>query len=461
MSWNLQWVISCLWPCRDVLHSLGFCVARLGSLEVDCSHAQLWSNIINSWRREFSEPDKKVHDDPEASLEIKDLRARHQDIPLCVLVDPIDSHVDVGWVSAILNFWKRSSVPFTVIMVSLVPWLSVFGNACPPEPRPHPVHFRKYTQDEIEMILGGQRPEFVPEQLYVTMLRSFVRPQYHASALLTDAQTLMANLIEEVSQASRPLDDTNAIMAHLQHVRKQVACGGFFEDFPGLSLEVCERVPSIAEESAECCSSFACTELPLEIPRLTKLLLLAAHLASNNKASADVKLFSLVPSQKRKRDVMASDKQAMSAQKQLESEGQVLILTFGSEFRFSDACESVLFVCRDLICQGYAWILLVPFFSTQHTRKILQTFGTERWLQLFFKLAEMHHDPSIIKSWDTRFLVCDIQSVGILNQMRQLASTGLVRQVCMLSSTMFGLICLWHVHVHHYVRTISSLKKSS
>lgn len=314
-----QNVIAVFGCCSDTLQSLGFCVAQIGSLEVDCSHAQLWPYIVNSWRTEIGEPEKKVPDDEEAQLGIAECR-RRTDRPLCVLVDPIDSHVDAEWVSAVLELWRRCSTPFTVIMVSLVPWLSVFGNSCPPEPRPHPVHFRMYSQEQIEIILRKQRPEFVPEQLYITILRSFVRPQYHASALLTDAQTLVADLIEDAMQAGAPLTDTDAVMAHLQGARKRIAAGGFFEDFPGLSADVCT---SVHDASAAVVN--ASSDASLELPRLTKLLVLAAHVASNNKPSADCKLFSNAPSQKRRKDAMASDRQAMAAQKQMDSEGQVAL----------------------------------------------------------------------------------------------------------------------------------------
>lgn len=312
--------------CRDTLLTFDFAVAHIGSLEVDCSHSQLWAHVINSWRREVDEPEKRVQDDQEAQCAIEDLR-KHTQRPLCVLVDAIDSHIDVGWVGAILEFWKRSPVPFTVIMVSLVPWLSVFGNSCPPEPRPHPIHFRKYSKEDITKILCKQRPEHVPEQLFATMVRSFVWPQYHVSVLLTDAQTLMADLIEEAMQANIPLTDTTAVMEHLQsNARKRIAQGVFFEDFPGLACDVCkigldDAVHNVVGEphtSPGYCDSV------LEVPRLTKLLILAAHVASNNKPSADIKNFSVGPSQKRKKDAMASDRQAMAAQKQMDSEGQVL-----------------------------------------------------------------------------------------------------------------------------------------
>ena len=232
-------------------------------------------------------------------------------------MDPIDSHVAAEWVSALLEFWERCPAPFTVIMVSLVPWLSVFGNSCPPEPRPHPIHFQKYSQEQIEVILRQQRPDFVPEQVYITLLRSFVRPQYHASALLTDAQTLISDLIEEALQADAPLTNTDAVMAHLQRARKRIAAGGFYEDLPGLSVDVCAASAPTGTNSEGVGS--------LELPRFTKLLLLAAHVASNNKPSADTKLFSTARSHKRRKDAMASDKQAMAAQRQMESEGQVTV----------------------------------------------------------------------------------------------------------------------------------------
>lgn len=314
--------------CRDALLSLEFCVAQIGSLEVDCSHSQLWTHVINSWRHEVDQPEKRVQDDQEAHSAMVDLR-KHTQRALCVLVDPLDSHVDAGWVGAVLEFWKRSPVPFTVIMVSLVPWLSVFGNSCPPEPRPHPIHFRRYSKEEIAKILGRQRPEHVPEQLFATMVQSFVVPLYHVSVLLTDAQTLMADLIEEAMQANIPLTDTNAVMEHLQSsCRKRIAQGVFFEDFPGLACDVCTSVGDAAHNVVgEACTSPDYSDSVLEVPRLTKLLILAAHVASNNKPSADMKNFSVGPSQKRRKDAMASDRQAMAAQKQMESEGQVLLTT--------------------------------------------------------------------------------------------------------------------------------------
>eukprot|EP00892_Ulva_mutabilis_P008017 jgi/Ulvmu1/5588/UM023_0125.1 len=418
---GLQGLLLCV--CSDTLHSLDFCVAQIGSLEVDCAHTQLWPYIVNSWRRQIGESEKKLLDDEDAQVAIAECRKRTRR-PLCVLIDPIDSHVNAEWVSAVLEFWRRCSVPFTVILVSLVPWLSVFGNSCPPEPRPHPVHFRKYSQEEIEVILKKQKPELVPEQLYFLILRSFVRPQYHASALLTDAQTLVADLIEEAMQADTPLTDTDAVMAHLQSARKRIAAGGFYEDFPGLSADVCTSAcgPFTPPSAATSCDQF------LELPRLTKLLVLAAHVASNNKPSADSKLFSTAPSQKRRRDAMASDRHAMAAQKQMESEGQVgLSRTQAPVTSHSHSVSN---------CPGQSFLLTSQHVPGKHgicllasSSICLQTFGTERWIQLFYKIVESEPGPNVDLPQPTPSIIRDMQSVTLWNQMKQLATTRLLNQV--------------------------------
>lgn len=72
-----------------------------------------------------------------------------------------------------------------------------------------------------------------------------------------------------------------------------------------------------------------------------------------------------------------------------------------------------------------------PYLSTSTPGQIcLQTFGTERWIQIFYKIVESDHDPNVDLNSGMHCLVKDMQSVSLWSQMKQLASTRLLNQVC-------------------------------
>jgi hypothetical protein len=265
--------------------------------------------------RKLKKPRTKVADIGDAWHKIGKVRSATAR-PLCVVVDPLDATVDRSTLSALLELRENSPVPFGIVFVSSVPWMNLFPEAELDEPQHVP--FPAYQQNDILHILRSQRPDSIPRRTYEYILVRFIRQAFHSSRLLTDAQTLLKKLVAEVIEAD--VQDAAKTVEHLHQVSQEQDLE-LAEHYPGIPFDVYSLVSTAKPGS----SSQPCAQVQplLGIPTATKLLLLAAYIAANNRPAADRRVFSHAPSAIRRKDVMGADRQGMAAEEEESSRGQV------------------------------------------------------------------------------------------------------------------------------------------
>jgi hypothetical protein len=309
-----------LLECRDVLSTFGYCISTLGSLECDCSLTNLWTFVISGWQRELQKSRVKPSDIGDAWDAIKKVR-QSTARPLCVLVDALDEGVDLDLVSALLEFRSRSPVPFGILFVSSCPWASLYPEATH-HTAPHHVSFPAYDRAEILQVLQRYRPENLSQHAFNTILHSFVKPAIHATRLLTDAQTLLEMLLVEVHKAECDLNDHNALVEHLHKVCRAQSMS-LAENYCGAPVQV-RDVSNQGADIPVTAATMDEVSLLMELPRMSKLLILAAHIAGNNRPAANRRVFSNERhDKKRKGNAMTADKRADAVEEEASLPGQV------------------------------------------------------------------------------------------------------------------------------------------
>ena len=286
-------------------------MSTLGSLECDCSVAQLWTFVLSGWLRELKKPRAKPTDIGDAWELMKKVR-QATTRPLCILVDALDSRVELDHVSALLEFRSRSPVPMGILFVSSCPWTSLYPDATH-HTAPQHVSFPAYDRAEILRTLQRHRPERVSQHTFDNILHSFVKPAIHATRLLTDAQTLLEVLLAELPS---DCDDVSAVVEHLHKVCRAQSMS-LAENYYGAPVDV----RALAGPGA---GPAAAAPPLMDVPRLVKLLILAAHIAGNNRPAANRRLFSNEQQHKKlKGNVMNADKRADAAEEEASLQGQV------------------------------------------------------------------------------------------------------------------------------------------
>lgn len=239
--------------------------------------------------------------------------------PLCILVDALDTGVELDHVSALLEFRSRSPVPFGIIFISSCPWTSLYPEATH-HTVPQHIAFPAYERAEILQSLHRHRPECLSKHAFETVLKSFVQPAVHATRLLTDAQTLLEMLLAELPNVD--CDDVPALVQHLHKVCRAQSMS-LAENYCGVPVDVRALTKQDTAAMPQAPSAVA-SSLSMEVPRMVKLLILAAHIAGNNRPAANKRVFSNEPQQKkRKGNAMDADKRADAAEEEASLQGQV------------------------------------------------------------------------------------------------------------------------------------------
>lgn len=305
------------------MSTFGYCICTLGSLECDCSLAQLWTFVISGWQRELQKPRVKPSDIGDAWDAIKKVR-QATTRPLCVLVDALDTGVELDHVSALLEFRSRSPVPFGILFVSSCPWTSLYPDATH-HTAPQHIAFPAYERAEILQTLQRHRPERLSQHAFDTILHSFVKPAIHATRLLTDAETLLEMLLAELPTGC---DDIPTVVEHLHKVCRAQSMS-LAENFCGAPVDVRALTGQCGGMAAVAGGPIAAAVPLMEVPRMVKLLILAAHIAGNNRPAANRRVFSNEQQEKkRKGNAMGADRRADAAEEEASLQGQVLTLFF-------------------------------------------------------------------------------------------------------------------------------------
>ncbi len=229
-----------------------------------------------------------------------------------------------------------------VCLIANVPWatgkfISTNQNLMPP----HPVNFPAYTSQQLQRILAGCLPpgeENSPAMAskYHQFLSSAVGPMSRASNNVLDLRTAIHTLWIQYSAPLKEGRDLaagalfNRVKGELQRVISELEMGGKTKSMnisnntsggasgasgskdTGAGVGV--PTPAATTTALAAPTTAAAPQgLTIELPYMSKFLLLAAYIASRNKATADRAVFDPGYSKRGKRDAQAHDRQTEAA----------------------------------------------------------------------------------------------------------------------------------------------------
>jgi origin recognition complex subunit 5 len=290
--------------------------------------SNLWAHIINAWRVAIKRNQSKIDDIGDAIEAVRGLLGLHSK-PLYIVVDPVDSSLQPDMLEAIMRFPALARAPIGVILISSAPWQQLFTILAVPEPKPQEIHFPAYKQEELLSILADERSTDIPSQLYESFLRAYIKPACHASRQLNDVRTLARELSPWLRQAIASSDGALQSAQIVQRLRPhaQNHMRHFCENYPGCPVDI-RQLDFSRPDAPKLHSQHNAHARPdvfsMDIPFLSKFLLLAAFLSAHNRASADRRVFSSAAGAKqRRKNTQAPDRQAEAAQEESVSQGHV------------------------------------------------------------------------------------------------------------------------------------------
>lgn len=342
--------------------------------------ANLWTHIVNPWRQALKLPLSKVTDLGDAIAAVQALQEQGA-ARFFIVVDAVDSSVEVDMLEAIMRFPALAHAPIGVIFLSATPWRHLFTNMPAPEPKPREVHFPAYRQEELMSILAAARPSCIPTQVYESFLNAYIRPACRITRQLRDVQALERELrphVEAAVATAGPATPPAAIIAQVATKCKDLDAT-FSERYPGPPVDIREEVRASSGGDSGGVRTLPPEVLSLEVSHVGKFLLLAAFVCANNQGSADKKLFTAKgESGRRRKAAQAMDRQGETSTDMASAHGQV---------RAPAAC-----------CHHHA-ARPIPLAASpvQHGELWLcaQAFTWERWLQICWQLLQIHAERNV------------------------------------------------------------------
>lgn len=256
-----------------------------------------------------------------SSDNVNDFLQKLKDPPLgpgtcpVLVLDNVDKVIrSASWLSSIVRCREQQGgASLSVILISSVAWGSGALMHLPPITT---LHFPAYQREELVEVLMKDCPASAPTQLYRSFLASVVYDQFNlvtrtVSGLRAIARQLWPKYIQPVEDrrvAAEPFE--RAVGQLYRHVSEHVQALLKGEPTYGLAsatttgrLGVSAASPAQGEDKV------------LQLPRVGKLLLVAAFICSHNKATLDKALFDFGARQGRirSRGHMNSDRQVEAA----------------------------------------------------------------------------------------------------------------------------------------------------
>jgi origin recognition complex subunit 5 len=252
-----------------------------------------------------------------------------------IIIDNAQRLAGTDLLSMLTRLADATSSNVSVCLIANVPWatgkfITANQNLMPP----HPVHFRAYTGQQLQRILAGNLPPGVDSTAlaskYNQFLASAVGPMSRASNNVLDLRTAIHTLWIQYSAPLKEGRDLpagalfNKIKLELQRVISELEMGGKTKSMntngnnTGVSDAVGLAVPTPATTAGTTAASTSAAAAPpqgltIELPYMSKFLLLAAYIASRNKATADRAVFDPGYSKRGRKDAQAHDRQTEAA----------------------------------------------------------------------------------------------------------------------------------------------------
>ncbi|KAH7618813.1 putative Origin recognition complex subunit 5 [Nannochloris sp. 'desiccata'] len=271
-----------------------------------------------------------------------------------IIIDNAQRLAGADLLSMLTRLPDATSSNVGVCLIANIPWatgkfISTNQNLMPP----HPVHFPAYTGPQLQRILAGSLPPGEDTAAYASkyhqFLSSTVGPMSRASNNVLDLRTAIHALWIQYSAPLKEGRDLpagalfNKVRGELQRVIGELEMGGKTKSMnigssnstdgggringasgSGDTVTLGVPTPSAAPAPAANTGTISTTPsadphlgLTIELPYMSKFLLLAAYIASRNKATADRAVFDPGYSKRGRKDAQAHDRQTEAATENL------------------------------------------------------------------------------------------------------------------------------------------------
>jgi len=270
-----------------------------------------------------------------------------------IIIDNAQRLAGADLLSMLTRLPDATSSNVGVCLIANIPWatgkfISTNQNLMPP----HPVHFPAYTGPQLQRILAGSLPPGEDSAAYASkyyqFLSSAVGPMSRASNNVLDLRTAIHLLWIQYSAPLKEGKDLpagalfNKVKGEMQRVVSELEMGGKMKSMntasyasnssgnngeavngasnSGGTAALQVPTPSAAATLTANTSTTTTTSpaappqgLTIELPYMSKFLLLAAYIASRNKATADRAVFDPGYSKRGRKDAQAHDRQTEAA----------------------------------------------------------------------------------------------------------------------------------------------------
>ncbi|KAL3139926.1 hypothetical protein ABBQ38_004216 [Trebouxia sp. C0009 RCD-2024] len=298
---------------RDVLRELQCATAYVNCVECTRSRSLLQSVLsqLKGRKRKASEGysiDIKCENTADFLVQISGIAPSHAPTKY-IVVDHVERLADTDLLAVLLKAKEITGANIGLILISSIAWGSCFYECDTLRVvRPAQLLFPAYEEEVLTKILALKCPPDEDVQSYVKFISMFML---------------------EFARVSRRVEDLQRVAQHLYPVYMQPVRDGNVDRNDGPALYA-TFVPQFKEAVAAFTSGVATASigkrqlrtrtdnksagsLDFELPYNSKLLLLAAYIASRNRPASDRKLFDNTVGKRRRKNALASDRQAEGA----------------------------------------------------------------------------------------------------------------------------------------------------
>ncbi|KAL0055795.1 hypothetical protein WJX82_004387 [Trebouxia sp. C0006] len=235
-----------------------------------------------------------------------------------IVVDHVERIADSDLLAVLLKAREITGASVGLILISSVSWgSSIYECDTLRVVRPMQLAFPAYEDDVLTKITALGCPPEEDVESYVRFIGSYMYDFARVSRRLEDLQKVIQHLypvyLQPVRDGKIERDNATALFAAFApHFREAVA--NFTSGAAAATF-----VPKQHKPRADAKPTGG---LDFELPYNSKLLLLAAYIASRNRPNLDKRLFDTGPGKRRRKNAMASDRQAEGA-KEAQLQGPI------------------------------------------------------------------------------------------------------------------------------------------
>ncbi|KAL3154180.1 hypothetical protein ABBQ32_013697 [Trebouxia sp. C0010 RCD-2024] len=298
---------------RDVLRELQCATAYVNCVECPRPRPLLQSILsqLKGRKRKVSEGysiDIKCENTADFLVQISGVAPSHAPTKY-IVVDHVERLADTDLLAVLLKVKEITGANIALILISSIAWGSCFYERDTLRVvRPAQLLFPAYEEEVLTKILALKCPPDEDVQSYVKFISMFMLEFARVSRRVEDLQRVAQHLypiyMQPVRDGNLDRNDGPALYAAFVSQYKE-AVAAFTSGV---------ATASIGKRQLETRTDNKPTgSLDFELPYNSKLLLLAAYIASRNRPASDRKLFDNTVGKRRRKNALASDRQAEGA----------------------------------------------------------------------------------------------------------------------------------------------------